>query len=262
MDAALFTKMLSDKSITDLKKLRYKYPNVDMKEFIHLLRSSMYNSMPIDDFNGNRLTYLDGFARVRMNTVRLLAASQGGGSFGFHAMEDEIASTLTIEDIDFSRDSVRKILRGYAPEDESEDCIFGLKRGLEFISEPENPITEKNIHTLYKMAIETYLQESDRLEPGALYRHDKVYVVSQELEHTGLPHERLAKYMKQFVDFINEESEIDDLLKAAVIHFYIAYLHPWFDSNVTKINPYISTLSTLSTFHERDFLFYPNSIGA
>jgi len=28
MDAALFTKMLSDKSVLDLKKLGYKYPQV------------------------------------------------------------------------------------------------------------------------------------------------------------------------------------------------------------------------------------------
>ena len=28
MDAGLFTKMLSDKSVTDLKKLKYKYPQV------------------------------------------------------------------------------------------------------------------------------------------------------------------------------------------------------------------------------------------
>ena len=30
MDAGLFTKMLSDKSVTDLKKLKYKYPQADL----------------------------------------------------------------------------------------------------------------------------------------------------------------------------------------------------------------------------------------
>ena len=30
MDAALFTKMLSDKSVLDLKKLGYKYPQADI----------------------------------------------------------------------------------------------------------------------------------------------------------------------------------------------------------------------------------------
>ena len=34
MDAALFTKMLSDKSVTDFKKLKYKYPEADLREFV------------------------------------------------------------------------------------------------------------------------------------------------------------------------------------------------------------------------------------
>ena len=34
MDAELFANMLSDKSILDLKKLRYRYPQADMKEFV------------------------------------------------------------------------------------------------------------------------------------------------------------------------------------------------------------------------------------
>ena len=33
MEAALFAKMMSDKSVTDLKKLGYKYPQADIAEF-------------------------------------------------------------------------------------------------------------------------------------------------------------------------------------------------------------------------------------
>ena len=39
MDAGLFAKMLSDKSIIDLKKLGYKYPQADLQEFVALLDS-------------------------------------------------------------------------------------------------------------------------------------------------------------------------------------------------------------------------------
>lgn len=231
MDAALFTKMLTDKSIIDLKKLGYKYAEADMSEFIKLLKDSIYKPLPILDFAGENVVYMEGSARVHMSAVKLLAASQGNASFGLQAMEEEIASTLIIENIDFLRDSVRKILRGYAPADESENRIFGLKKGLEFISEPANTITEANIHMLYQTAIGQYLPEDDRLKPGALYRHDSVYIVDQEVEHTGLPHGKLTEYMNQLVSFINERTEMDDLLKAAASHFYIAYLHPWFDGN-------------------------------
>lgn len=53
MDAALFAKILSDKSTVDLKKLRYKYPGVDVNELIGLLKLSMYKPFPILDFDGS-----------------------------------------------------------------------------------------------------------------------------------------------------------------------------------------------------------------
>ena len=232
MDAALYAKILSDKSITDLKKIKYKFPDVDMKEFIELLKASVYKAMPILDFAGSNVVYMENTAQVRMKAVKLLLTPQSSNeAFGLKAMEDEIASSLTIESIDFSRDSVRKILRGYAPADESENRIFGMKKGLEFISDPDNEITEDNIHTLYDIAIGQYLPENDKLKPGVFYRHDSVYIIGQELEHTGLPYEKLPEYMSKFVTFINAESTMNDLLKAAVIHFYVAYLHPYFDGN-------------------------------
>lgn len=232
MDAALYAKILSDKSITDLKKIKYKFPDADIKELIVLLKSSVYKTMPIPDFSGNDLVYMENAAQVRMKAVKLLLTPQSSNqAFGLKAMEYEIASSFSIESIDFSRDSVRKILRGYAPADESENRIFGMKKGLEFISDPDNEITEENLYTLYDIAIGQYLPENDKLKPGMFYRHDSVYIVGQELEHTGLPYEKLSEYMSKFITFINAESTINDLLKAAVIHFYIAYLHPYFDGN-------------------------------
>ena len=232
MDAKLYAKILSDKNILDLKKIKYKYPSVDIQELIVLLKTGVYKSMPLSNFAGRNIVYMENVAQVRMSSVKLLLSPQKSGeSFGLKAMEDEIISTLTIESIDFSRDSVRKILRGYAPMDESENRIYGLKKGLEFISDPSNTITEKNIHALYDLSIGQYLSEEDKLKPGAFYRHDIVYIVGQGLEHTGLSHNKLPEYMSKLVSFINTDSPMNDLLKAAAIHFYIAYLHPYFDGN-------------------------------
>ena len=44
MEAALFAKMMSDKSVTDLKKLGYKYPQADIAEFEYLDFISGYRS--------------------------------------------------------------------------------------------------------------------------------------------------------------------------------------------------------------------------
>ena len=39
MDAALFTKMLSDKNVLDLRGLGYQFPQADIKEFTELLKN-------------------------------------------------------------------------------------------------------------------------------------------------------------------------------------------------------------------------------
>lgn len=232
MEAKLFVKMLSDQSVIDLKKMKYKYPEADINEFAELLKMGAYKALPLKDFNGNKLVYLENVAQVHLSAVKLLLTPQNSREiFGLKAMEDEIISTLTIENIESSRDSVRRILKGYAPSNDSENRIYGMKKGLDFIGNPDNKMTEENIYTLYQLMIGEFLEDDVKLLPGNFYRHDEVFVVGQKLEHIGLPHQKLPEFMSNLVSFVNESSMMNDLLKAALIHFYVAYLHPYFDGN-------------------------------
>lgn len=232
MDAALFTKMLSDQKLTDLKKLSYKYPQADIAEFIQLLKNGFYKSLPLKDFDGASVVFLENTAQVHLSAAKILLTPQSSTQlYGIRAMEEEIISTFTIENIDFSRDSVRKIMAGYAPADESENRIYGMKKGLEFISDHSHVINDENLFLLYQIAIGDFLPEEDRLLPGNHYRHDAVYIVGESVEHTGISWQKLPTYMDDLLAFICEESPMNDLLKAAMIHFYLAYLHPYFDGN-------------------------------
>lgn len=232
MDAALFAKMLSDPMLVHLKKLKYKYPQADLSEFIALLQDGFYRSLPLYDFHGNPVVYLENAAQLRLSAAKILLTPQNSAQlYGTQAMEREILSTFTIEQIDTSRSSVRRILSGYAPTNEREQRIYGMKRGLEFIADPSNKINEETIYQLYLMVIGAFLPKEDQLLPGQRYRHDHVYIIGDKLEHTGLPWNKLTGYMEQLVAFIQQDSSINDLWKAALIHFYLAYLHPYFDGN-------------------------------
>ena len=194
MEAALFAKMMSDKSVTDLKKLGYKYPQADIAEFIGLLKTGFYTTLPMKDFNGEPLVYLESVAQVHLSAAKILLTPHNSSQhYGIKAMEDEIVSTLTIEQIDTSRDSVRRILTGYAPASETENRIYGMKKGVEFIADPNHRITEENLHQLYEMTVGDFLAD--------------------------------------LIAYANAEGSDNDLLKAALLHFYIAYLHPYFDGN-------------------------------
>ena len=232
MDAMNFLTMIEDKKFTDLKKMQYKYSKEAVAEMLELLKKNRYMLFPMRDFKGEPIIYLDELAGISPKYAKILLGYRGESEkLSSHAMEDEIYSTFDIENINTSRESVRKILAGYAPRDESEERIYGMKKGLEIISDYHNEINEENLYKLYQMAVGNCLDAEDRLPAGCKYRNNAVYVVGGKETHEGLPQEMLPSYMKAFLKFINVETDIDDLAKAAIIHFYMAYLHPYFDGN-------------------------------
>ena len=232
MDASVFAKMLSDPGILDLKKMGYKYGQGDLQEFLTLLKRDFYQKLPLHDFDGKPMVYLDSVARVSLSAARvLLTPQQSARLYGTKAMEEEILSTFRIEQINTSRESVRRIVSGQAPKNDEEHRIYGMKRGLEFIADVSHTITEENLFQLYQMTIGDFLPKEDRLLPGSRYRHDSVYIVGSQLEHTGLPWQKLPAYMAELVAFAAEKTAQNDLIKAAVLHFALAYLHPYFDGN-------------------------------
>ena len=58
MDAALYIKMMSDESLTNLKKMNYKYSPHAVAELVQLLKDNVYTPLPLFDFQGNPCVYL------------------------------------------------------------------------------------------------------------------------------------------------------------------------------------------------------------
>lgn len=228
MEITKFLEILHDKKFMDYRKMSNKYPDT-FQEYLDTL-SIFYKKLPLEDAQGNFMVFLEEPLKIQTSTLRTLFQNQSD-LYSAKSLETEIIATSAIENIDFSRDSVRSILSGQASKNEEEKRIEGLKKGLEFISDPGNKITEENLYKLYKMAIGKYLDEENQLKEGNLYHHDSVYVVGTKVEHTGISYKQVPSYMKSLVKYINQKDDIQDLMKACIIHFYIAYVHPWFDGN-------------------------------
>ena len=81
------------------------------------------------------------------------------------------------------------------------------------------------------MTVGNFLEGDDKLSEDNFYRHGTVYVVSDRVEHSGLSFEKVPAFMKSLISFVNSDDDINDLVKAAIIHFYIAFVHPYFDGN-------------------------------
>lgn len=232
MDAAVFAKMLSDKHFLDLKKMCHKYSPEAVREMSALVRDTMAQQLPLSDFSGRSAVYLPGAAQLSTNGIRRLQALPGSGAgFGRKAMEEEIHASLKIESIESSRDSIRRILGGQAPRNDSEKRVYGMKCGLDYIADSRHTITEDNLFRLYELAIEDTLEPDNQLLSGHYYRHDTVYVVGDAVEHEGLPFAQVPDAMGALMGFAQSKDKINELHKAAILHFFIAYLHPYFDGN-------------------------------
>lgn len=229
MDIKIFAEMLKDKHFCDYQKMKYKYSE-DFNDFLQTLDELYYKELPLKDFDGENIVFMENHSAINQNAVKLLLKPQYK-HYGINAAENEIIATSAIESFDLNRDSVRKILKGMAPNDEQESRILGIKHGLEFISDTSNKITEENIYKLYMMTIGDFLADDDKLLDGNYYRHDTVFIVSDRVEHSGLDFNKVPSYMKSLVSFINNDDNINDLLKAVIIHFYIGFIHPYFDGN-------------------------------
>jgi len=232
MDGTKFAKMLSDKHLFELDRMAYKYSAADVREFSEILRQNFAQPLPLVDFAGQALVCLPNLAQISTKSMKqLLSVPAESQPFGVQAMTEEIHATLQIENIHSTRNSIRHILNGNAPRNEEENRIYGMKRGLDFIADQQNEITEKNLHQLYQISTGEYLPAEDKLLPDHFYRHDAVYIVGGEESRKGLSDELLPQVMKQLIDFANAEDDPNELHKAAILHFAFAYYHPYFDGN-------------------------------
>ena len=237
MDARQYIKMVDDPAFCDLKKMSYKYSLPEVEEMVAILKIMGYRKLSLPDFQGKSLVINPAErGSEKSKAVKNLLSYRGSQPYGIKSLEDEIISTLLIENISTSRESVREVLAGKAAKNDEQKRISGLKQGFEFIACTNNRITKDNMRALYEIAINPYhTDKANKLQPEQYYRDSGVVVLNTLQEkklHYGLSAEYIEKSMDALFNFISEETqEISDLDKASIIHFYIGYVHPYFDGN-------------------------------
>jgi Uncharacterized conserved protein len=234
MDFQVFLQMLNDKSALNYSKLKYKYGNDNLVEYVSVLSENVFEPTSLVDFDGGTVVYSPTQIKIVSQITKALMQSYSGEKYGMAAMEDEIIATLSIEKIDTQRESVRRILEGFAPNSADEEKAYGIKCGLDFISDVSNKITIENLRELYELTANRFLEQENKLPANLNYRNDSVYVVNSvgKNVHSGLHHEKLENYISSLISFIHDDDDkMDQILKSAVIHYYFAYLHPYFDGN-------------------------------
>ena len=170
-------------------------------------------------------------------------------SLGFDFQEDAMITTLSQELVSSSeiegelldRQQVRSsIARRLGIETAG---MVGASRYVEGVVEMlldatqryAEPLTDARLFGWHNVLFPTGMSGLYKIEV-ALYRSGEMQVVSgamgKEKVHYEAPKpERLAEEMERFISWVNAESEVDEVVKAAIAHFWFVTIHPFDDGN-------------------------------
>ena len=171
------------------------------------------------------------------------------GALGFSIKEDTILSTLTLDVLKSSeiegemlnyeqvRSSIARRLgleyAGIVHVDRNVEGVVEMM--LDATQRFDSPLDHERIFGWHAALFPTGWSGMHRIDTGC-YRDGEMQVVSgpmgKEKIHFQAPSPNVVKKeMDKFLHWFNQETEIDEVLKAAIAHFWFIIIHPFDDGN-------------------------------
>ncbi len=141
----------------------------------------------------------------------------------------EIEGTLAIENIPTTRKKIQDIFNKSVLTDKNDIIVRNMIYAMSYIIEEKPVFNKTNLNHLYKLLSDGCLDDEDMLMPNSFYRHDDVYVGG----FSGAPVNKIEEMMDSLFAFANNpkyQSEYEALMPH-ICHYYILYVHPYFDYN-------------------------------
>lgn len=201
--------------------------------------------LPLKDQKGSNFWYMmPPFAEKLVHDLSFVAK---------HRLEElttkEIYKKLLIEEMMFeeafyssviegaftTKKRAKEVVKSKDPKDKSEQMILNNYSALVFILENlDKPLDEKIFIEVFKIATLNTLEDDEITDK---YRDSPVFVTDPNKTEPiyVLPDaDKVQTMMDTLFNFINTENQsefIHPIIKAFIIHFYIGYVHPFFDGN-------------------------------
>lgn len=141
----------------------------------------------------------------------------------------ELEGTLKIEGVNTTRKQIEQIIKTNKPQNHNDKIIINMVNGLNYIKNTKE-FNKDSLKELYNILSNGCLDKKDEIGNN-YYRNDMVYISNYE----GCPVDKIEKCMDTFFDFINNNLDNKDpiikLLLPFIAHYYIIYVHPYFDFN-------------------------------
>jgi Fic family protein len=220
---------------------------------VKVARGGELRELPLADPDGRPFSYglLDSMLRrlhyidqrcggeVGMDEV-VTSERRAGRRFLVNSLMEEAIRSSQLEGATTSRVVAKEMLRsGRAPADRSERMIVNNYRALEFMRDDMGGVlSPDSILELHRIVTEGTLD--DPSAAGRLQRpgEPRVAVFDRDEKspiHTPPPAEQLPERVRLLCDFANEgddeERFVHPVVRAILLHFWLAYDHPFEDGN-------------------------------
>jgi Fic family protein len=215
-------------------------------------RSSNVRPLPLTDDEGTSLTYSqpDAVLRLLRHVDQRCSGEiampevvtrddQARRHYLVNSLMEEAIRSSQLEGATTSRRVAKELLRtGREPKDRSELMILNNYRALQYMREVQSTLDPDTVLELHRILTEGTLDNPE--DAGRLQTPDDVRVAvydrdSQELLHQPPPAEQLPDRLTALCDFANEPDDtepfIHPVVRAILLHFWLAYDHPFEDGN-------------------------------
>lgn len=225
------------------------YSNKEWWAGIKFSRSSMYQTIPLMDKYGKpfkfcvpnnlqeELHWLDLNTAGTISAEKPIANPNIRNTYLIRSLVEEAISSSQLEGASTTRNVAKEMIRqGRDPKDKSEQMIMNNYHAMQFIREyKDEKLTPSIVLELHRIVTESTLDDGEKA--GCFRDADEdIHVVdeSHNVLHTPPDASELEDRLKVLCQFANGELTEDFLhpvIKAIVLHFMLAYDHPFVDGN-------------------------------
>ena len=163
------------------------------------------------------------------------------------SLMEEAISSSQMEGAATTRRVAKEMLRkSISPHNKSEQMIVNNYEGIRFIAEHKDDKMKDNMMKDDKMSMELLLKIhskmtaktlNDSTNEGKFRQNNDIVVIdgiTNEIVHTPPSYKEIPDFINRICEFANNEAKdvfIHPIIKAIIIHFLLAYLHPFVDGN-------------------------------
>ncbi len=250
------------------KKHNYLLNNKELEEYINFkeqvideskieLNLKTFNSNNIFYFKSNELlNYINDYFKYisddLINNVSII--SDNYKELILSRIASELDGTLKIEGVNTTRKQVLDIIEKENIKESNEQIILNMYNGYMFIKDkPE--FNKENLKKLYDILSYNSLKDDDI--PNGYYRSDMVLIG----EHMGCQCDMISEAMDSLFNFVNSNLDKKTLTIPFIAHYYILYIHPYFDYNGRCARMVSLWISFLLGFKEEAPIFISEAIN-